>query len=517
MSYDSHSGSSKRVARKFEDGAVSVLDRSSDPSGMRFGKSRSLSIYLAGLAEHSTLENGEERELASDLRERLFMLKSYLVEKNCLGVDPLVKCGEAGRDDLCDLITGLRHYAEKYPVKGRRLNYFEDDKGAMLKYEFSFRYNEEDKPVSVSDLSDEFDGKVIGEVVRVCIPDMISACEIYSRGLDFCAKMESKVSKSRALREERSKVLSTISDYVSFRDRFFNANMRLVVSISGFGKYRFGGVGFEDRIQEANIAMLRALDLFEPERGYKFSTYSGWWIRQALTRAMHDMGRLIRIPVHAAESYAKVVVVRDILRKEGIFYPSPREIAARLEWDEVKVKDILGIPDDHVLSLDAELRGDGSDGDSSKTLGDMVADPKGVDAEEEVLRQELSGVLGKYVRRLPVMQRVVLAYRMGFDVDGLIDYGSELPDKKVTSDIIDKLEAVKLRKVASGEGAALTLQEVGDVFCFTRERARQIEEKALRTLKRSGLKQELSSDFFSPADSSVANKNRFRFESDDED
>ena len=288
--------------------------------------------------------------------------------------------------------------------------------------------------------------KEIGKVPLLSAEEEIELAQKMENGvvarekIAILKKREESGEAEEGTQEEIEKLTKEANEGDDAKKRLAEANLRLVVSIAK--RYVGRGMLFLDLIQEGNLGLIKAVEKFDYRKGYKFSTYATWWIRQAITRAIADQARTIRIPVHMVETINKLIRVSRQLLQELGREPSPEEIAAEMNMPVERVREILKISQEPV-SLETPI---GEEEDSH--LGDFIQDdnvPVPADAAAfTLLKEQLEEVLGTLTER----EQKVLTLRFGLE-----------------------------------DGRARTLEEVGKEFNVTRERIRQIEAKALRKLR----------------------------------
>jgi RNA polymerase primary sigma factor len=278
--------------------------------------------------------------------------------------------------------------------------------------------------------------KEIGKVPLLTAEEEVSLAQRMEQGKRAQAKLKDR----KISRDERRELERQSEDGTAAREHLIRANSRLVISVAK--KYIGRGVPFLDLIQEGNIGLIRAANKFDYQRGHKFSTYATWWIRQAVTRAIADQSRTIRVPVHMGDQINKLLRVSHQLTQRLGREPSPEELAAELDIPLRKVEQMLDVAR-RPLSLEMP-----TDDEEESTLGDFVEDTESPAPPDEVSSAMLRELLLEILTELPPREVKILQMRYG-----LLD------------------------------GQTYTLEEVGKKLGVTRERVRQIEAQALSRLR----------------------------------
>ncbi|MBI4789135.1 MAG: sigma-70 family RNA polymerase sigma factor [Chloroflexi bacterium] len=261
-------------------------------------------------------------------------------------------------------------------------------------------------------------------------------------------RARARLHRAQANSTERKRLAAIVREAEEAQHKLIAANFRLVISIAK--KYRNRGLPFSDLIQEGNLGLMRAVEKFDYKLGFRFSTYATWWIRQSVTRAIADQGRMIRLPVHASDKANKIAIVSRRLEQELGRSPTANEIASELGTTTHKVETLIK-KSQQPLSLEMPL---GEEGDL--TLGDFIPDEATRSPNETVTRHLLGEQVRDALSVLTPREKQVLSLRFGLD-----------------------------------DGQGRTLDEIGDELGYTRERIRQIEKKALQKLRHPQLTEKM--------------------------
>ncbi len=409
------------------------------------------------------MEKGEKKTIET---------KEVQKEKVKKFIEEVVKAKKVQMKDVIDFITKedidsefvTKIYDELDKAKVNLVLDDEDDEKDLIiegkikeEMEDSEQKEEENDTSPVADLDIEPDLEDIDESEKdILLKDMEDMSFVDNLNVDDPVKMFLKeIGKIRLLTFEEENILAErmLKGDKEAKKQLIESNLRLVVSIAK--KYIGRGMNFLDLIQEGNLGLIKAVDKFDQSKGYKFSTYATWWIRQAITRAIADQARTIRIPVHMVETINKLIKTsRHLLQTLGR-EPTPEEIAAELEMPVEKVRDILKVAQEPI-SLETPV---GEEDESN--LGNFIPDEDAPSPSEQAADTLLREHIEEVMQTLTPREAKVLKLRFGLE-----------------------------------DGRMRTLEEVGREFDVTRERIRQIEAKALRKLRHPSRSKKLK-DFMS--------------------
>ncbi|MCX5713611.1 MAG: RNA polymerase sigma factor RpoD [Candidatus Omnitrophica bacterium] len=391
-------------------------------------------MYLKQMGSISLLSRENEIDLAKKIEEadekfKLAVLATYFARQEVLGVANNILEGKINVEEVAKEDFRAKKGDSLNRIK-RVSNRLKNTRSVSKSIDLISLYN---FTTSVIEQAARKEARLIKELEHIQRKDKASLL----RKKQIIKMLGDPLSK---LKEQIKLIRSTHIKFSRTKKRLVEANLRLVVSIAK--KYTNRGLSFLDLIQEGNIGLMRAVEKFEYKRGYKFSTYATWWIRQAITRSIADQARTIRIPVHMTETINKIIRYSRIFVQQNGREPSPEEISQKMRLPQEKVKSILKIAQEPI-SLQMPI---GDEGDTH--FGDFIQDKKAVSPANATVHSMLKDEMNSALSTLTEREKKILVLRFGIT-----------------------------------DGCPRTLEEVGNVFRVTRERVRQIEAKALKKLR----------------------------------
>ena len=411
--------------------------------------------YLKDMARMPLLSSDEEYQIAKKIEEAHKEAKNLLFEMP-QAVNELLEIGRQLKEGTVNIIDVINNIDE--------MNFTKEDEEERKKKTISSinaikRLHEKKEGINkLLQETDKAGRKEFADDLRKIedkIEELLLNLELSEKTLaEIIRRVGQQVKLMNAKEacniERKLKELSEIDNGLKIvRNRLVQANLRLVITIAK--RYQNRGLSFLDLIQEGNMGLMKAAEKYDYQKGYKFSTYSTWWIRQAVTRSIADSGRTIRVPVHVLESKNKISKATVALFQELGKRPSPEDVSLKAGLPLEKVRKIMGVSDGPV-SIETPI------GDGESRLGDVIADPKASS---------------------PFMELVDISLKEEID--------------KVLSTLTPREEKIIRMRLGIGEKTDYTLEEVGDAFGLTRERIRQIEARALRKLKHPSRRKRLAS------------------------
>jgi RNA polymerase primary sigma factor len=411
--------------------------------------------YLKDIGRISLLSSEEEYDIAKRIEEGEGRIRGLLFNMP-QAIAELQDLVTQIKKDAVNIIDILKNIDEMTFTKKDEEQY--KKKTVTLSNSLKSLYEKKQEMKRQMHKADEFTKKQNEKKIRATeakIGEVLTNLNLQKKVLEEITRKVQKRAKFLDDREARSveKSLHEMElverELKVVKNRLIKANLRLVINIAK--KYLNRGLSFLDLIQEGNMGLMKAAEKYDYQKGYKFSTYSTWWIRQAITRAIADYARTIRVPVHVLETMNKITKVTISLFQELGREPTLEEISVKAALPLEKVRKIMKVSNEPI-SIETPI------GDDDSKLGDFIADPKSPSPFEELVNISCKEEIDKVLSTLTPREEKVIRMRLGI-----------------------------------GEKTDYTLEEVGDVFGLTRERIRQIEAKALRKLKHPSRRKRLES------------------------
>jgi RNA polymerase primary sigma factor len=413
--------------------------------------------YLKDIGRISLLSSDEEYDIAKKIEDGERKIRSRLFEMP-QAVAELQDLATQIKKDGVNIIDIVKNIDEMNYTKKDEEAYKKKTLSLITSFKSNFEKRDEMRRLVKSRKTDAATKKLTQKklaATEVKIEEILNNLALHKKVLEeITRKVEKRVKlldeqESRAVEGSLREMDRVERDLKVVKNRLIKANLRLVINIAK--KYLNRGLSFLDLIQEGNMGLMKAAEKYDYQKGYKFSTYSTWWIRQAITRAIADYARTIRVPVHVLETMNKITKVTISLFQELGREPTLEEISAKAALPLEKVRKIMKVSNEPI-SIETPI------GDDDSKLGDFIADPKSPSPFEELVNISCKEEIDKVLSTLTPREEKVIRMRLGI-----------------------------------GEKTDYTLEEVGDVFGLTRERIRQIEAKALRKLKHPSRRKRLES------------------------